>query len=103
MVFKRRIRFWELIGETIGDWNRHNVSQLAAALAYYTVFSLAPVVVISIAIAGAVFGPDAARGEIVRQIQDLIGRAGAETVQTIIQNTSEPSSNLLVTLFGLIT
>lgn len=100
-MVRRRIDFKGLITETIAEWNRHNGSRLAAALAYYTVFSLAPLVVISIAIAGAVFGENAARGEIVRQIEGLIGRAGAETVQTIIKNTSESSSNRLATIAGL--
>ncbi len=100
---RRRINFRELIRETVTEWNRHNGSRLAAALAYYTVFSLAPLVVISIAIAGVVFGENAARGEVVRQVEGLIGRAGAETVQTIIQNTHEGSSNLFATLVGLIT
>ncbi len=100
---RRRINFRELIRETVTEWNRHNGSRLAAALAYYTVFSLAPLVVISIAIAGLVFGENAARGEVVRQVEGLIGRAGAETVQTIIQNTNEGSSNLFATLVGLIT
>lgn len=102
-MVRRRIDFKGLISETIAEWNRHNVSRLAAALAYYTVFSLAPLVVISIAIAGAVFGENAARGEIVRQIEGLIGRAGAETVQTIIQNTSEGGANRLATIVGLVT
>lgn len=102
-MVRRRIDFIGLIRETITEWNRHNVSRLAAALAYYTVFSLAPLVIISIAIAGAVFGENAARGEIVRQIEGLIGRAGAETVETIIQNTSEVSSNRLVAIAGLVT
>jgi membrane protein len=103
MLMRRRIKFGELIRETIVEWNRHNGSRLAAALAYYTVFSLAPLIVISIAIAGAVFGEDAARGEIVRQIEGLIGRPGAEVVQDIIQNTSEPSSNRLAAIFGIVT
>lgn len=98
---RRRINFKELFRETVVEWNRHNGSRLAAALAYYTVFSLAPLVVISIAIAGTVFGENAARGEIVRQIGGLIGQEGAETVQTIVRNTSEPSSNRLATLAGL--
>jgi membrane protein len=97
-----------LLKETVQEWQDDKASRLAAALAYYTVFSLAPLVIIAIAIAGAVFGEEAARGEIERQIQGLVGSAGAEVIETAIQNANKPESNgglaslisVVVLLFG---
>lgn len=98
---------WDLLKETFAEWNRDKVSRLAAALAYYTVFSLAPLLIIVIAIAGSVFGEEAARGEIVGQIQGLVGKSGAEVIQTAIQNASKPAQgtiasavSIVVLLFG---
>jgi membrane protein len=99
---------FRLFKETIAEWNEDNVPVLAAALAYYTIFSLAPLLIIAIAIAGAVFGEEAARGEIVRQIQGLVGRDGAEAIQAMIQNAHQPGSGggiatvvgVVILLFG---
>ncbi|MEL6166288.1 MAG: YihY/virulence factor BrkB family protein, partial [Cyanobacteria bacterium J06628_3] len=74
---------------------------LAAALSYYTIFSLAPLLIIAIAIAGAVFGDDAARGEIVRQIQGLVGKDGAEVIQTALQNAQRPDTRNLASIISI--
>jgi membrane protein len=76
---------------------------MAAALAYYTVFSLAPLLIIVIAIAGTVFGEQAAKGELVAQIQGLIGKDGAELIQTAIENASQldPSQGPIPTLINI--
>lgn len=78
---------FSLLKETFQEWSDDNASSLAAALAYYTVFSIAPMVVIAIAIAGAIFGEEAARGEIVGQIQGLVGTEGAKVIETAIENS----------------
>jgi membrane protein len=80
----------ELIGKSVNAWLADYAPSMGAALAYYTLFSIAPLLVIVIAIAGLVFGQDAARGEIVAQIQGLIGRDGAMAVQALLKSTSEP-------------
>lgn len=85
MSFKRILR---LLQETFAEWSQDKASRLAAALAYYTVFSLAPLLIIAIAIAGFFFGEDAARGEIIGQIQGLVGKDGATVIQTAIENAS---------------
>jgi membrane protein len=81
----------------------HNASRTGAALAFYTVFSLAPILLLSIAIAGAFFGQQAARGEIFEQIRDLIGPSGATAVESIIQNASTSGSGALTTAFSVLT
>ncbi len=82
--------------ETVAEWQRDKVDRMAAALAYYTLFSIAPLLVIAVAVAGAVFGQEAARGEVVSQIQGLLGKAGAEVVQTALANTQTSESNGIV-------
>jgi len=67
--------------EVIGQWSEHRVPRLGASLAFYTLLSLAPLLVIVVAVAGAFFGRDAVEGQLVWQIQDIVGHAGAETVQ----------------------
>ena len=94
---------WGLLKITYSQWRRDQASLMAAALAYYTVFSLAPLSIIVIAIAGAVFGEQAAKGELVAQIQDVIGREGAQLIQTAIENASQldPSQGPIPTLINI--
>lgn len=80
-----------LFKQTFQEWQEDKASRLAAALAYYTVFSLAPLLVIAIAIVGLVFGQDAAQGEIVNQLKHLLGLQGAEAVQEMIKNSHQES------------
>nr|WP_242038415.1 YihY/virulence factor BrkB family protein [Chroococcidiopsis sp. [FACHB-1243]] len=87
--------------ETFTEWNEDKASRLAAALAYYTVFSLAPMLIIAIAIAGAVFGEEAARGEIVTQIQGLVGRDGAKFIETAIEGASKPQAGTIASLISI--
>ncbi|MGG6266471.1 YihY/virulence factor BrkB family protein [Leptolyngbya sp. AN03gr2] len=99
MRFKTIVR---LVRDTVNEWNEDNVPLLAAALSYYTMFSLAPLLIIVIAIAGAIYGEEAARGEIVQQIQGLVGQDGAEFIQSMIQNASRPDSGGgIATLVGV--
>ncbi len=84
-------------------WMTHRASSTGAALAFYTIFSLAPVLIISIAIAGFFFGEAAARGEIVDQIRDLVGSQGAQLVQSVLQNASRPDAGLIATIFSIVT
>ncbi len=93
-----------LLKETATEWQEDKVPVLAAALSYYTVFSLAPLLLIAIAIAGAVFGEEAARGEVVKQIQGLVGQEGAEAIQSMIQNAQKPESGgAIATVIGIVT
>ncbi len=93
----------ELLKATAADWSEDNAARLAAALAYYSAISLAPLLVILVGIAGLVLGPEGARGEIAGQISGLIGPQGAEAVQDIIANASQPSSGVVATLIGIAT
>ena len=74
-----------------------------AALAFYTVFSLAPILILAIAIAGFFFGPEAARGEIFAQVRDLLGKDGALAIQAMIENASRPGAGAIATIIGSLT
>jgi membrane protein len=93
-----------LLKETFAEWQKDKVPLLAASLAYYTVFSIAPLLLIAISIAGAFFGEDAVRGEIFGQIQGLVGKEGASTIQSMLQGTQKPNSGgTVTTIFGIVT
>ncbi len=92
-----RVKSWiRLIRETGAAWKQDNVPLHAAALAYYTLFSLAPLLLIAIAVAGAVYGEEAARGELARQLQGLVGQEGAEAMQSMMVKASRPGSGGVV-------
>lgn len=94
---------WAVMKQAAVAWWNDNVSRLGASLSYYTLFALAPVMVIAIAIAGFVFGAEAARGEIVAQIQGLVGHEGARAVQAMLQGVAKRSDSILATIIGLVT
>jgi membrane protein len=95
-------KLWLLLKDTGNSWLENKVPQLAAALAYYTIFSLAPLLIIVIAVAGLVFGADAARNGLVGQIQSLVGQKGAQAIQTIIAGASRPETGVIATVIGVI-
>lgn len=78
---------WRLLQATFAEWQLKQFSVLASSLAYYTIFSLAPLLIIVIALVGILFGEEAAQGRIVEQLQSVIGREGAEVIETAIANT----------------
>lgn len=86
-------QMWRLLKETVQEWQQDKASRLAAALAYYTVFSLAPLLVLVIAIAGSIFGTESARNQLTSQIQGLVGSSGAEVVTSALENASQPGAN----------
>src|SRR5258708_32987660 len=93
-----------LLKDTFAQWNEHLAPQLAAALAYYTIFSLAPLLIIAIAVAGLAFGQQAASNQVYSQIQGMIGPDGAQFIQSMIQNASKPGSGgVIATILGVIT
>ena len=88
---------------SIKAWMDDYAPSMGAALSYYTVFSLAPLLLIVIGVAGLVFGADAARGELVTQLRGLIGDAGALGVQDLLVSASTPSKSVLASIIGVVT
>jgi membrane protein len=93
--------FWELAKNTWAEFNEDKVPRLGAALAYYTIFSLAPLLIIVIAVAGLVFGQGQAQDALLGQLRGLLGSQGAEMIQTMIDSTRRPAAGLFATVFGL--
>jgi len=91
---------WSLARETLTSWSDDYASSMGAALAYYTMFSIAPLLLIVISLAGLVFGEQAARGEILDQLQGLMGTEGAHAVQALLASVNHPKAGVLATLFG---
>ncbi|HEY2560783.1 MAG TPA: YihY/virulence factor BrkB family protein [Caldimonas sp.] len=87
--------------EAIAAWVDDYAPSMGAALAYYTLFSFAPLLLIAVSIAGLVFGPDAARGEIFAQLRDMIGDEGAAAAQSLLQSVNRPAQGLVGTIVGL--
>jgi membrane protein len=95
---------WGLLKRTVMQWLEDQPFQLASSLSYYTLFSLAPLLIIVISIAGFAFGREAAQQQIVGTIQGMIGQQSAEAVQRMIQNASnEPKTGMIATVVGVIT
>ena len=94
--------WWGLIKQVATSWLDDYVPSMGAALAYYTMFSLAPLLLIVVSVAGLVFGEDAARGEIQAQLQDLMGEQGAGAVQGLLVSVRDPVEGLSLTALGLV-
>jgi len=96
-------RYLQLFKKAVAAWNDDYAASMGAALAYYTTFSLAPVLIVVIAVAGLVFGQDAARGEIVYQLRGLIGDESAKAVQELLKSASQPGKSVLASVIGIVT
>jgi len=93
--------FFTLLRETYNEWTADKAPRLGAALAYYSIFSLAPLVVLAIGIAGIVFGEQAARGGIVREIAGTVGAPAAAAIEEMIKHTQQNGESWPATLVGL--
>lgn len=100
MTFKD---LWELLQETWNAWSTHRAPRAGAALAYYTIFSLAPLLVIVIAVAALVFGQEAAQGKIVTEIQGVVGVESARAIQAMLDKARTPAAGLFATVLSLMT
>jgi membrane protein len=94
--------WWGLFKQVANAWLDDYVPSMGAALAYYTLFSLAPLLLIVVSVAGLVFGEEAARGEIQTQLKDLMGDVGADAVQGLLTSVREPSEGWTATTVGLV-
>jgi membrane protein len=95
--------YFTLFKQTISEFSRDKVPRLGAALAYYTIFSLAPLLLIVIAIAGLVFGHDAAQGKIFEQLKGVLGPTTSAAMQEMVKNAAKPKSGSIATILGVAT
>ena len=96
-------RAWHLIKAAVSSWVDDFAPSMGAALSYYTVFSLAPMLLIVIGVAGLIFGAEAARGEIVTQLRGLMGEQGAVAVEELLKSASDPGKGIIATIIGFAT
>ncbi|MBX7116286.1 MAG: YihY/virulence factor BrkB family protein, partial [Myxococcaceae bacterium] len=94
--------FWKMLKATVTEWVDDKAPTYAASLAYYTAFSIAPTLVIVVAIAGSIFGTDAARSEIEAQIRGPVGEQGARALAEMVAHASKWESGTLATLIGVV-
>ena len=92
-----------IFGQALKAWWNDNVLRLGASVAYYTLFAIAPILLVVMAVAGSVFGAEAVRGEIVGQIDGLVGVEGGRAVQALLQGAARRDDNVLVAAIGGIT
>ncbi|MDQ3185996.1 MAG: YihY/virulence factor BrkB family protein [Pseudomonadota bacterium] len=95
-------QIWILVKAAFSSWRDDYAPSMGAALAYYTMFSIAPLLLIVISTAGLVFGEEAVRGEIFGQLQGLMGDQGAKAVQGLLESVSEPKEGVAGTVIGTI-
>ncbi|MFT4091187.1 MAG: YihY/virulence factor BrkB family protein [Asticcacaulis sp.] len=94
---------WQMLKESGQEWLDDKVPRLGAALAFYSVLSIGPLLLIVIAIAGLVFGRDAVSGYLYEEIRGLVGDLGAQAIQAILASSANKSSGIVATLIGLVT
>jgi membrane protein len=94
---------FDLIKQTFAGWMEDGALDLGAALAYYAIFSLAPLVLIVIAVAGLVWGRDAVQGQLVGQLQGIVGPEGGQAIQTMVANVGKHSAGVVATIVGVVT
>jgi membrane protein len=91
-----------LLKQTLSQWSEDEASRLAASLALYTLLSIAPLLVIAIAVAGLAFGDEAARGQITEQVSAVVGPQAGESIQSLVANARTPSSGIFSTAVGIV-
>ncbi|MEO5701705.1 MAG: YihY/virulence factor BrkB family protein [Casimicrobiaceae bacterium] len=93
----------DLAKESVSSWVEDFAPSMGAAISYYTVFSIAPLLLIVIAVVGFVFGHEAATGEIFNQLRDLMGDEAAATIQSMVKSVSDPGKGTVATIIGAVT
>jgi len=94
--------YWPVVRDAATEWVNDKAPRLGAALAYYTVFSIAPLLVIAIAVVGAVFGRQAAEGQVSQQVEHLVGRDGGQAIETMVKSAGNTGQGTLATVLGVV-
>ena len=94
---------WSMLRQTFLLWNEHEAPRLGAALAFYTILSLAPLIILVIAIIGLIFGDSKAKHELVGQAYGIMGRQGADAVKSLIEQAQRPVSGAFASIIGIVT
>ena len=92
-----------MLSQTFSAWNEHEGPRLGAALAFYTILSLAPLVILVIALVALIFGHSTAQDQLLGQVDSMIGHQGSEAVKGMIEHAQEPASGTFASIIGVIT
>jgi len=95
--------FWNILRRTMSEWNEHNAFRLSAAMAFYALLSLAPLVVFAIMVVGLVFGHTAAQAQIIAEARYTIGSQGADLVRGLLESQPKRSAGIVASIFGIVT
>ena len=93
---------WKILKTAVDQWFVHRSARLGAALAYYSVFSMGPLLLIVISIAGLFFGADAARENLTTQFRSLLGETGSKAVEAMLVGASSPHTGRVAAVTGVI-
>jgi membrane protein len=93
--------WWTVAKEAATNWSSHKDARQGAALAYYSVFSLGPIIVIAIAVAGLLFGHDAVTAQVMSSIKDMLGETGAKAVEAMLVGASRPAAGFIATTLSI--
>src|ERR1035438_10469806 len=93
---------WRLVTQSIRAWSGDYAASMGAALAFYTLFSIVPLILIALVVAGRFFGPNAARGAIITQLADLMGSTGAQAIDGLIASANVPERRSVATGLGIV-
>ena len=91
-----------VLARSLNAWIDHRSGSKGAALAFYTLFAMTPILILAIAAAGFFFGADAAQGEIIAQIEGLVGRSGAQAIQAMLVGARDPAAGVAATMVASI-
>jgi membrane protein len=94
---------WSLLQKTFSAWNAHDAPRMGAALAFYSILSLAPLVVLAVTIVGLAFGDAQARQQIATQAESLIGKEGGDAVRSMLQSAHKPAEGIIAAVIGIVT
>jgi membrane protein len=95
--------WWSLLKNTATSWMAHKAARLGAALAYYSIFSLGPLMLVVVTVTGLIFGQEAAQGHISAQLETLLGEQGAKGVENMLAGAGKPSEGIFATILGVAT
>src|SRR5215471_906004 len=96
-------RYIDLFKETFRQWSSHEAPRMGAALAFYSVLSLAPLVILVVGICAFVFGASGAQTQLLAQFRAMVGDQGAAAIETVLKSAQKPGSGIVANVFGLIT
>jgi len=93
--------WWTVAKEAAANWSSHKDAKQGAAIAYYSVFSLGPIIVIAIAVAGLLFGRETVTTEVITSIKGMLGESGAKAIEAMLAGANRPASGVFATILGV--